>query len=79
MPRWWPISTAAAPISVLSRLPSDMVVWRMSRMPGPQQASTGAPGAAVWIAVMVPSTSAQSSASVPAGVTGAVAPEIGIE
>ena len=51
----------------------------MSRMPGPQQATTGAPGAAVWMAVMVPSTSAHSSASVPAGVTGAVAPEIGIE
>ena len=51
----------------------------MSRIPGPQQATTGAPGAAVWMAVIVPSTSAQSRASVPAGVTGAVAPEIGME
>ena len=51
----------------------------MSRMPGPQQASTGAPGTAVSMAVMVPRTSAHSSARVPAGVIGAVAPEMGIE
>ena len=52
-----------------------MVVVRMSRMPGPQQAMIEAPGATVWMAVVVPSISAHICVTVPARVIGAVAPE----
>ena len=78
-PRWWPISTEATPMSVFSGLPRDMLPVRISRIPGPQQARTAAPGATAWTAVTRPRISAHIRVSMPATVMGPVAPAMAIE
>ena len=76
---WWPTSVAMAAMSPLSREPSANVVRSMSSTPDPKQKMSRAPGAATCSAVAMPRNSARPCATVPASVTGDVAPAIVIE
>jgi len=63
----------------LSRAPIARVACRMSRGAAPKQKMRRAPGAAVWMAVAMPRNSASPCATLPANVTGEVAPAMDIE
>ena len=68
-----------APMSALSSEPSAKVVRSMSSTPEPKQKMSRAPGAATCRAVAMPRNSARPWATVPASVTGEVAPAMVIE
>ena len=74
-----PTSVAMAPMSALSTQPMEKVVRSMSRTPDPKQKTRRAPGAATWMAVATPRNSASPCTTVPARVTGDVAPAIVME